>query len=74
MFNLGPKRDSNSAKNFILQTFLDLKPEPDKQTDPEKAIYYHFTCATDTENIRRVFKNVKDTLLKINLENYRLVY
>merc|ERR1712242_427741 len=33
----------------------------------EKIIYSHFTCATDTENIRFVFAAVKDTILQLNL-------
>merc|ERR1712193_51797 len=31
----------------------------------EKIIYSHFTCATDTENIRFVFAAVKDTILQL---------
>lgn len=32
-----------------------------------KPFYYHFTTAVDTENIRRVFQDVKDTILDQNL-------
>ena len=34
----------------------------------EKALYHHFTVAVDTNNIRIVFKDVKDTILKKNLD------
>lgn len=34
-----------------------------------KEIYSHFTCATDTENIKFVFNSVADTIIKINLRN-----
>ncbi|KAG7265614.1 hypothetical protein CRUP_015736 [Coryphaenoides rupestris] len=39
----------------------------------DKIIYSHFTCATDTENIRFVFAAVKDTILQLNLKEYNLV-
>ena len=54
-------------REFILQMFVELNP------DPDKIIYSHFTCATDTENIRFVFAAVKDTILQANLREYNLV-
>ena len=51
----GPQRDAEAARCFILRMF--------KEPNPEKAIYSHFTCATDTENIRFVFDTVKDTIM-----------
>jgi len=63
----GPENDAFEAQNFILDMFLDLNP------DPEKMIYSHFTCATDTENIIFVFAAVKDTILHLNLKEYNLV-
>ncbi|KAK9302064.1 hypothetical protein QLX08_005802 [Tetragonisca angustula] len=63
----GPQRDAIPAREFILQMFVDLNP------DIEKIIYSHFTCATDTENIRFVFAAVKDTILQLNLKEYNLV-
>ncbi|CAF0751649.1 unnamed protein product [Didymodactylos carnosus] len=45
----GPKRDAQAAREFILKMYVDLNP------DSDKIIYSHFTCATDTENIRFVF-------------------
>ncbi|TRZ02849.1 hypothetical protein DNTS_026721 [Danionella cerebrum] len=63
----GPSRDAQSAREFILKMFVDLNP------DSDKIIYSHFTCATDTENIRFVFAAVKDTILQHNLKEYNLV-
>ena len=37
---LGPKRDPQSAREFILKMYVDLNP------DNDKIIYSHFTCAT----------------------------
>lgn len=63
----GPQRDPDCARDFILRMFVELNP------DPHKIIYSHFTCATDTENIRFVFAAVKDTILQLNLAEYNLV-
>jgi GTPase SAR1 family protein len=63
----GPQKDAVAAREFILKMFIELNP------DPDKIIYSHFTCATDTENIRFVFAAVKDTILQLNLKEYNLV-
>ncbi|XP_010174431.2 guanine nucleotide-binding protein subunit alpha-14 [Antrostomus carolinensis] len=63
----GPKQDVKAARNFILKLYQDQNP------DKEKVIYSHFTCATDTENIRFVFAAVKDTILQLNLREFNLV-
>ncbi|XP_070303030.1 guanine nucleotide-binding protein G(q) subunit alpha isoform X1 [Salvelinus sp. IW2-2015] len=65
--NIGPQRDAQAGREFILKMFVDLNP------DSDKIIYSHFTCATDTENIRFVFAAVKDTILQLNLKEYNLV-
>lgn len=66
-FFAGPQQDAQAAREFILKMFVDLNP------DTDKIIYSHFTCATDTENIRFVFAAVKDTILQLNLKEYNLV-
>ncbi|KAL8203310.1 UNVERIFIED_CONTAM: Guanine nucleotide-binding protein subunit alpha-14 [Gekko kuhli] len=63
----GPKQDVKAAREFILKLYQDQNP------DNEKVIYSHFTCATDTENIRFVFAAVKDTILQLNLKEFNLV-
>ncbi|CAH8829197.1 unnamed protein product [Trichobilharzia szidati] len=63
----GPVKDAIAARNFILKMYQELNP------DKERAVYSHFTCATDTENIRVVFIAVKDTILQANLKEYNLV-
>lgn len=68
LFAAGPQRDAQAAREFILKMFVDLNP------DSDKIIYSHFTCATDTENIRFVFAAVKDTILQLNLKEYNLVW
>ncbi|XP_066499551.1 guanine nucleotide-binding protein subunit alpha-14 isoform X2 [Hoplias malabaricus] len=63
----GPQNDAKSAQEFILKMYQEQNP------DREKTIYSHFTCATDTENIRFVFAAVKDTILRHNLKEFNLV-
>jgi len=63
----GPPKDATSAREFILNMFVQLNP------DTDKIVYSHFTCATDTENIRFVFAAVRDTILQANLKEYNLV-
>ncbi|XP_041666911.1 guanine nucleotide-binding protein subunit alpha-14-like [Cheilinus undulatus] len=62
----GPQGDLKAAKNFILQMYVE------QHSGHHKPLYTHFTCATDTENIRVVFKAVKDTLFRDNLEKFNL--
>ncbi|XP_077592834.1 guanine nucleotide-binding protein G(q) subunit alpha-like [Stigmatopora nigra] len=63
----GPQQDVKAGQEFILNMFVNLHP------DRTKLIYYHFTCATNTDNIRFVFHAVKDHILQGNLEDYNLV-
>uniref|UniRef100_S4RQ31 Guanine nucleotide-binding protein subunit alpha n=1 Tax=Petromyzon marinus TaxID=7757 RepID=S4RQ31_PETMA len=66
-FDVRNQFDPQAAREFILRMFVELNP------DTEKVIYSHFTCATDTENIRFVFAAVKDAILQLNLKEYNLV-
>lgn len=63
----GPPQDINAGKAFILDMFVSLNP------DEKKIIYSHFTCATDTDNVRFVFCAVKDHILQGHLDAYNLV-
>ena len=55
-----------SVQNFILKLFITLKRNEAMQ------LFYHFTTAVDTENIRVVFNAVKKTIFQKNLENIML--
>ncbi|KAM9475555.1 guanine nucleotide-binding protein subunit alpha-14 [Clarias gariepinus] len=63
----GPQGDPKPAQEFILQMYQEQNP------DKDKTVYSHFTCATDTENIRLIFAAVKDTILRSNLKDFNLV-
>jgi guanine nucleotide-binding protein G(i) subunit alpha len=41
--------------------------------DKKRQVYPHITCATDTDNVQRVFTDCKSTILQQNLERLQLV-
>jgi guanine nucleotide-binding protein G(i) subunit alpha len=49
---------------YIKNRFEELNKVPE-----QKQIYFHFTCATDTENIQFVFSGVTDVIIKNNLKD-----
>lgn len=55
---IGPKCDYMQGREFIAKMFINSYPE--RSGD----IYPHFTCATDTENIKFVFDVVKNHILQ----------
>ncbi|KAF6721415.1 Guanine nucleotide-binding protein subunit alpha-15 [Oryzias melastigma] len=65
----GRSQDPHDAMKFILKIYeqqaLNMQSSGDRKT-----LYPHFTCATDTNNIRRVFSDVKDTVLVRALRDY----
>merc|ERR1712071_306803 len=50
------------VKMFVVFYFLSTR------RNSAKPLYHHFTVAIDTNNIRIVFKDVKDSILKKNLD------
>jgi len=58
----GNWRDLEDVKMFILFYFLSVR------SNTTKPLYHHFTVAVDTNNIKIVFKDVKDSILKKNLD------
>jgi len=55
----GPN-EYNKACGFIRKEFLKLAP-------PNKEIHVFKTCATDTNNIKIIFRTVQDHILNVNL-------
>lgn len=66
----GPKHNAEEARNFILKKYADCF---ERRRTPKRDLYAHFTCATDTRNIKYVFAAVKDIILKNYLITYNLV-
>jgi len=52
--------DYQKSINFLTETFVDVI---DPVTNDQKNIYTHVTTATDTENIRYVFEDVREHIL-----------
>jgi len=50
------------AHRWIVEQFLKRRSNPDKE------VYHHITCATDTQNVGTVFSACKDIILKANLK------
>ncbi|KAM4532240.1 guanine nucleotide-binding protein subunit alpha-14-like [Fundulus diaphanus] len=63
----GSKGDAQSAQRFIEKMYVKSYPKK------ERSLYTHFTCATDTENIKIVFKAVKDTLFQDNMDKFNII-
>uniref|UniRef100_A0A7E4WC98 Guanine nucleotide-binding protein G(s) subunit alpha n=1 Tax=Panagrellus redivivus TaxID=6233 RepID=A0A7E4WC98_PANRE len=56
------------AKYFIREKFLQITVG-----DGERQCYPHFTCAVETENIRRVFNDCRDIVIRIQLNKYKVL-
>ena len=54
----GPDHNVETAGKFIQEMFCE------RNLNKNKIVYPHFTTATDTSNIRVVFKVVLDTIIK----------
>ncbi|XP_043941048.1 guanine nucleotide-binding protein subunit alpha-13 [Protopterus annectens] len=63
----GDPHDLSKVQNFLVSCFRNKRR--DQQLKP---LYYHFTTAINTENIRLVFRDVKDTILHDNLKQLML--
>ena len=51
------------ASAYIRDQFLKQRSDSEKDIHP-KHIYVHFTCATDTDSIMRVFASVSDAMVR----------
>ena len=78
----GPEIDSGSdkeftrAKYFIRDNFLQISQQPssgDAKQHSAHHCYPHFTCAVDTENIRRVFNDCRDIIQRVHLRMYEIL-
>lgn len=81
----GPACDADAAYEFLEAFFLNCVPEERVQlkqkrqqksrsvVKEEPLIYCHRTTATDTENIRRIFNAVRDTILENILKDINIV-
>jgi len=61
---VGPKGDHISAKEFLCDMFM--RGIPPKIKD---CCFSHFICATDTENIKTIFEDVKNNIFTRNVDD-----
>ncbi|XP_077462759.1 guanine nucleotide-binding protein subunit alpha-14-like isoform X2 [Stigmatopora argus] len=69
---MGRRQDPVDARKYIEKLYQQQTNSQDNKVEG-KALYTHPTCATDTENIRKVFSDVKDTVLLRSLHEYGIV-
>uniref|UniRef100_A0A3B3TKP0 Guanine nucleotide binding protein (G protein), alpha 15 (Gq class), tandem duplicate 2 n=1 Tax=Poecilia latipinna TaxID=48699 RepID=A0A3B3TKP0_9TELE len=62
------KQNAELAKQYILKMYEQRSMN--QETRVWKTMYPHFTCATDTNNIRKVFTDIRDTVLLKSLRDY----
>jgi hypothetical protein len=53
--------------------FKDKFMEIGQSEDGSRHVYPHFTCAVDTDNIRRVFADCRDIIQRMHLRQYELL-
>ncbi|KAM4710013.1 guanine nucleotide-binding protein subunit alpha-15-like [Discoglossus pictus] len=75
----GPPRNAEAAKQFILEMYTEIFTTSEVQhmegdnESADRILYPHYTCATDTQNIRKVFNDVKEAVLIGSLKDFNLV-
>ena len=60
------------VQRFLVDCFRGKRREQPPAQQAQKPLYHHFTTAINTENIRLVFRDVKDTILHDNLKQLML--
>ncbi|XP_040846443.1 guanine nucleotide-binding protein subunit alpha-15 isoform X2 [Ochotona curzoniae] len=68
----GPKQDVEAAKRFILDMYTSMYVGC-ATGQRSRRLFSHYTCATDTQNIRTVFKDVRDSVLARYLDEINLL-
>jgi len=66
----GDAKNAEQARDHILERYVTCF---NRHRNMKRTLYPHFTCATDTNNIRFVFAAIKDIILQNYLENYNLI-
>ena len=72
----GADREFTRAKYFIRDNFLQISQQSsqgDSKQHSAHHCYPHFTCAVDTENIRRVFNDCRDIIQRVHLRMYEIL-
>lgn len=70
-FLVSPKKSNNNKFNCIIYIFQQRISTA--SGDGKHYCYPHFTCAVDTENIKRVFNDCRDIIQRMHLRQYELL-
>lgn len=68
-----------AAKKFILDMYTRMysscvdSADGGRKGPRSRRLFSHYTCATDTQNIRKVFKDVRDSVLARYLDEINLL-
>ncbi|OWA55544.1 Guanine nucleotide-binding protein G(q) subunit alpha [Hypsibius exemplaris] len=75
----GPKKDPQTAGQYVLSKYMAIndchaagKFASSSMEKDEQFMFAHFTCATDTKNIKLITKAVEDRLLQEALIDFNL--
>eukprot|EP00057_Strongylocentrotus_purpuratus_P026298 XP_011680772.1 PREDICTED: guanine nucleotide-binding protein G(s) subunit alpha [Strongylocentrotus purpuratus] len=66
-------REFFKVKSFIKDKFTELSTVQNTAIKFRKCCYPHYTCAVDTENIKKVFHYCEDIIQRENLKKYELL-
>lgn len=70
----GPCGDALAAREFILEAFRKIfVVVKSRKGDGDSRMYSHFTCATDTDNVKFVFAAVRDVILLLHMKAMSLI-
>lgn len=75
----GPRQDAEAAKRFVLDMYTRMYAggadgaDGGRKVPRSRRLFSHYTCATDTQNIRKVFKDVRDSVLARYLDEINLL-
>ena len=72
----GADSEFTRAKYFIRDNFLQISQQTSQGESKQNSAHHcypHFTCAVDTENIRRVFNDCRDIIQRVHLKMYEIL-
>ncbi|XP_043909681.1 guanine nucleotide-binding protein subunit alpha-11-like [Protopterus annectens] len=75
----GPAKNAKAAMDFISELYEKVyrrvsdKKKTMNENETKRLLFRHFTCATETENINKVFRNVKNTVLVKHLQDIEIL-
>lgn len=76
----GPRKDAEAAKEFIASAYREIFQKTKirdtlgkEKQKTDRILYPHETCATDKDNVSRVFNDIKEDVLRKLLTDFGIV-